>query len=1010
MRKAHSMKFTFAMAIALPGVILFLLMAATLVFGFLLSSTGESMYQSLMLIVDFALVFVFIVVVVFEVRHLHDIYQAGLYRISRKNFEKLSRGDPNLLTYPSSDVTELRDLNATLAKVSERWRSSVLYSTYPDYEALDVEYIDKSRRLCSYGYLQEHLSTLVHVSAAFTVGLLCLYYDFGQDRLTDEEFDHLLKTTDETFSFNKGRLFARGNDGKSLYVYLPGLDSLRLVREKVAAMQPETTVSKRAPGGLSLYSLKAALVRYPYSAIEDMISDLRYARRQGSPINVFLPSRKVNATKNLAIAEHSDAMAFFNKALLPIRRLSAKGGKEKEIIHGVFDAIGNYLGSDFRDLILLEKTTNRYYSYFAGTDKEVQIGNELIEELVQIIDEDNSFYFSTRSSCSLVIARDVDELGIQSGFLYALYNGSECIGTFYYGKKQGDMVLDAYTRESLLRLGEALTDYFFLLEREERASSFQAQSEAIMGLSNYMLYKIDDATMNLTYVSPNLRVYFPKAAVGHPCYQALYGLDKMCPGCPIKMLTKMKSEKQAKMQGKMREFTLETSLTLNDRRSHERSLLIERIGEDKNHDPYDHNWLVYSYYSLVQQLENAYLTRSRGYLLLLALDNLETFLNVEGSEGVGFCVRSLIQRIRVEANTHDVYAYDPACIAILLPRLGHVEMIDICEKVYEISKEHFLGHNIPDDQFNITYFPLGYPRGYTSALEFLNHVEESYHNRSFARGKDFLYLQDHGISRSASRKIHMLEVIDEVFGTRTASCVYLQPMLTAGDKKLMGAEMLLRVEDTVRHNFFRADELSDIAVKNGRTSLITESLLNFVGELYTEHGHSTFALNGFRRIAINVDAAFLTDKGLSKKIRDLYEEHHMDKDFLAFEVPEDLIGGDFSTEDNVIAGSGARLVCDHYTGRYVSMDKLKRYGFKEVKLPRNLIDGIEVDPQKLQAVADIVKAAKENGLKVSVVGVENSDQFIALRDLDPTMIVQGYHFYKPLSRSELITAVVAHNH
>lgn len=1008
MRKAHTMKWTFILAIVLPGSILGLLLASTLTFGLLLASTGESIYQNLLLIVDFALIFIYVFVAIFEVRYLHEIYQVGLYRISRGNLEKLSRGDPDLRAYPTSNVVEMEDLNKSLLKLSERWRSSVLYSAVVDYEALGVEFLDKAHHLVSYGYLQDHLANLVHASGAFTVGLLCLHYEFGIDRLNDEEYEHLLTLADENFSFIKGRLFAKGTDSKSLYCYLPGIDSMRIVKERIGSMVSEVTVSKRAPGGLSLYPLKGAMVCYPHSSVDDMLSDLRYARRQTAPIYVFLPDRRRNNGKGITLSEHPDSVAFFNKVLLPIRHLTGKGGKEKETIRAVFEAVGDHVGSDFRDLILLEQNTRRYYSYL--TDKAIDNGNELIAKLLEIIDEDNSFYFSSRSSCSLIIARKVDELGISSGYLYALYNGGECIGCFYYGRHEGEMILDTYLKEALLRLGEALTDYFFLLEKEDRARAFQAQSEHIMGLSNYMLYRIDDATMNLTYFSPNMRPLFPNLKLGTPCYKALYGIDRMCPSCPMRLLAKMKSEKSAKMQGKVKDVMLETSLTVNDRQSHERTLLVERVNDEKNHDPYDRDWLVYSYHSLIQQLENVYMLHSRGYLLMLCLDNVETFLGLEGSEGTSFSIRSFIRRIKQEINSQDVFAYDPACVAILLPRLGHVEMIDICEKIYDLSKEQFLQNGDKGGQFSVTYLPLGYPRGYSSAMEFLSHVEESYHNRAFARNKDFIYLQDHGISRSASRNIHMLEVIDEVFGTKTASCVYLQPMLTAGDKKIMGAEMLLRVEDTIRHNFFRADELSDIAVKNGRTSLITESLLNFVGELYKEHGRSIFALNNFRRISINVDAAFLTDTNLSKKVHDLYEEQHLDKDFLAFEVPENLIGGDFKTEGNAFANSGAVLVCDRYTGKYVSMDKLKKYGFREIKLPRELINGIEVDAQKLAAVASIVSNAKELGLKVSVVGVENSDQFIALRDLDPTMLVQGYHFYKPLSRSELITAIVSHNH
>ena len=143
----------------------------------------------------------------------------------------------------------------------------------------------------------------------------------------------------------------------------------------------------------------------------------------------------------------------------------------------------------------------------------------------------------------------------------------------------------------------------------------------------------------------------------------------MCPHCPIREYAKMGGDIKAKLNGRVRDVEIETSLTLNDTKSHERSLLVERVGSGPKTDPYDKNWLSYSFSTLVGQLENAYLVHSRGYLLLVCLDNIDTFISDQGSEGACFAVRCLIQEIKKALDTHDVYSYNPACIAILLPRI-----------------------------------------------------------------------------------------------------------------------------------------------------------------------------------------------------------------------------------------------------------------------------------------------------------------------------------------------------
>ena len=56
----------------------------------------------------------------------------------------------------------------------------------------------------------------------------------------------------------------------------------------------------------------------------------------------------------------------------------------------------------------------------------------------------------------------------------------------------------------------------------------------------------------------------------------------------------------------------------------------------------------------------------------------------------------------------------------------------------------------------------------------------------------------------------------------------------------------------------------------------------------------------------------------------------------------------------------------------------------------------------------MVADCKANKIGVSAVGVENEAQFKLLKDVDEEMFVQGYYLYKPLTRADLITALVSY--
>ena len=91
-----------------------------------------------------------------------------------------------------------------------------------------------------------------------------------------------------------------------------------------------------------------------------------------------------------------------------------------------------------------------------------------------------------------------------------------------------------------------------------------------------------------------------------------------------------------------------------------------------------------------------------------------------------------------------------------------------------------------------------------------------------------------------------------------------------------------------------------------------------------------------------------------------------------------------------------------------NVEKLKELGFREIKIMKNVIDNIDKDPVKLKDARELVQEAKNAGLGISVVGVETETQYRLLKEMDPDMMMQGYYFYKPLTRADLIAALISY--
>jgi EAL domain-containing protein (putative c-di-GMP-specific phosphodiesterase class I) len=95
-------------------------------------------------------------------------------------------------------------------------------------------------------------------------------------------------------------------------------------------------------------------------------------------------------------------------------------------------------------------------------------------------------------------------------------------------------------------------------------------------------------------------------------------------------------------------------------------------------------------------------------------------------------------------------------------------------------------------------------------------------------------------------------------------------------------------------------------------------------------------------------------------------------------------------------------VCDQYTGRYISIEILKEIGFDEVKISRNLVNHIDSDNQRFNSLKQLLLLINRFDMKASIVGVENIDQFLLIKEVGVDVLLQGFYFFRPLEKQALI--------
>ena len=941
-------------------------------------------------------------------RKFKELFIEGLYDTTLRNLTNISESSNALVDYPHESYDEFTSLNEQVSTLKNELDSSTLISTNADLSHIKLSYLDTEHNVVTLKTFKRHLEQIIFASQNYRNLLMELYYELNEDTLTDQEINYLLILMRKYFGNYQNIVYIVNENHKSLFFYFPRIDSLSKIREQLEMILKSATISKRTPDGITSLMAHFSIVCYPFSDVNEMFPDLEYARRQGEIINVYLPNRLSNLTDN-KILKNSMNLNTMSKILAPLLNLNLSlenSAKNRQEVEKVIRWIREYFDLDYAGIISFDEARNQYYFSYQNQDRKMPplsnnnyIEKEFVNAMFVAKDENDSYYFSSRSHANSALGRHLDRVGLESGLFYILKDGDVVAGAIYFFNRRRNFNIDSYIQESLVILCDKIATILLGEIRDEEVRNSMQEIESLLKLSEFATYRIANDDYRLLRASNTMKDYFSNIQLGEKCYKVLYGLDKPCHDCPLLTGNKKVSKVGA--------HKYETSLTLASKNLPYHVLTLKNLREEESEQRYHPDLLINSYSSLVEALNNCYEINGKGYLLLLRIDNLSKLVDDNGSEGYLSIMRDFIANVKKKHNyLENIYFFNNQTLALLFTEYGQIDIIRECEKIFDVSRS-VLASESEKATINITYLPIGYPRSYPNALGVIKQAEQFANRGKYEINKNFIYFDDSSYSRSANKETYMLAVIESSFKNKTFNAM-LQPMCDAKTKHIYGAELLLRITDGYSNIPLRADELANVAAKYGKIGIISNALLEMIANLYKNYGNTVFNPADFKRLSLNTDYSLFTDENFYKDTKAYMEDAKLPKDFLSFEIPESDVSNhlnEFKTIAKQMNSLHIVLVCDQYTGRFVSLDALKEIGFDEVKISRNIVNHIDSDRQRLNDIKSLLNNIKAIGLKASVVGVENIDQYLLLKDIDDTALIQGYYLYRPLERMALIEAI-----
>ncbi len=224
--------------------------------------------------------------------------------------------------------------------------------------------------------------------------------------------------------------------------------------------------------------------------------------------------------------------------------------------------------------------------------------------------------------------------------------------------------------------------------------------------------------------------------------------------------------------------------------------------------------------------------------------------------------------------------------------------------------------------------------------------------------------------------------------------IHYQPKIDTKSGQVSGAEALVRWEMSDRglvlpSEFIPLAEETNLIIEIGEWVLnqVCIDLRRWQNELHTPG-----------RIAINLSLKQLAQPNFSRRIKAIFEHHHIDPSCLELEITESTLMHDAEHAVTLLKQLdelGLTLSIDDFGTGYSSLSALQQFPISTLKIDQSFIHDMRANKDTGKIIAAIIDMAHSMDMDVVAEGVESELQLRQLRELNCDH-VQGLLFGEPM--------------
>ena len=400
-----------------------------------------------------------------------------------------------------------------------------------------------------------------------------------------------------------------------------------------------------------------------------------------------------------------------------------------------------------------------------------------------------------------------------------------------------------------------------------------------------------------------------------------------------------------------------------------------------------------------QAISRAERSTKRFAVMFIDIDNFKNINDTLGHDVGDELLRQVAARLIDSVRTHDTIARQGGDeFIVLLDQLeGHQGATRVAQKILDALRLAFQVGGTDQHvsgSIGIALFP---DDGRDAPTLLKNADTAMFHGK--ALGKNTYQFFTPQMNIAVKRRAAMESNLRAAVKNGDFTLVY-QPQIDLNTGEIVAFEALVRwvSEDS---GTMMPGEFIPLAEETG--------LINDIGEwVLREACRQAVAWRGAgypsRRMAINLSARQLADKGFVELLVGILAETGLDANDLELEITESQVmrqGEGSVMLLNEIAGMGVHLAVDDFGTGYSSLSYLKRLPIGKLKIDQSFVRDITVDPNDTAIVVAIISMAKSLDLDIIAEGIETAGQLTLLR-AKGCSVGQGFYFSVPMSADDLV--------